>query len=175
MSIEIDVLNGNTSWPLAEPLFKMVWSPEIMATKPWRGVKWAHADLRVLVETPADGLACHAGIYFRSVTWNGRKLDIGGIGGVATHPDHRRHGYASVALNAAIQTMRDHEAVEFALLFCEPHNFAFYQSRGWHPFEGEVWAEQPEGRVRFEAMSPFIFHIKRSPRTGVIDLCGLPW
>jgi aminoglycoside 2'-N-acetyltransferase I len=175
MSIEIDVLNGNTSWPTAEPLFKIVWSPEIMAKLPWRHIKWANADLRVLVETPSDGLACHVGIYFRTVTWNGRKLDIGGIGGVATHPDHRHHGYASVALNAAVQTMRDHEAVEFALLFCEPHNFAFYQARGWHPFEGEVYAEQPEGRVRFEAMSPFIFHIKRSPRTGVIDLCGLPW
>ena len=80
-----------------------------------------------------------------TITWNGRKLHIGGIGGVITHPDHRRHGYASVALNAAVQTMRDHEAVEFALLFCEPHNFAFYQSRGWHPFEGEIYAEQPEG------------------------------
>ena len=84
-------------------------------------------------------------------------------------------GAAGAALGAAIQTMRDHEALRFALLFCEPHNFAFYQSRGWHRFEGEVYAEQPEGRVRFEVMSPFIFHIKRSPRQGVIDLCGLPW
>src|SRR4051812_38359512 len=62
MSIEIDVLNGNTSWPAAEPLFRTVWSPEIMAAKPWRDVKWANADLRVLIETPDDGLACHVGI-----------------------------------------------------------------------------------------------------------------
>lgn len=175
MSIEIDVLNGNTSWPAAEPLFKTVWSPEIMAGKPWRNIKWANADLRVLIETPDNGAVCHVGIYFRTVTWNGRKLHIGGIGGVATHPAHRRHGYASVALDAAVRTMRDREDVQFGLLFCEPHNFAFYQSRGWHPFEGEVGAEQPEGRVRFQAMAPFIFHIKRSPRQGVIDLCGLPW
>jgi hypothetical protein len=46
MSIEIDVLNGNTSWPAAEPLFKIVWSPEIMTKKPWRHIKWANADLR---------------------------------------------------------------------------------------------------------------------------------
>src|SRR3979411_2331718 len=94
MSIEIDVLNGNTSWPTAEPLFKIVWSPEIMATKPWRDVKWAHADLRVLVEIPDNGLACHVGIYFRTVTWNGRKLDIGGVGGVATRQGFPRPGYA---------------------------------------------------------------------------------
>jgi predicted acetyltransferase len=175
MSLEIDVLNGNTSWPAAEPLFNMVWSPEIMASLPWRDVKWAHADLRVLVETPDAGLVSHVGLYFREVTWNGRKLHVGGVGGVMTHPDHRRRGYSSVALDAAIRTMRDREDVQFALLLCEPHNSAFYRSRGWHPFEGEVWVEQPEGRIRFEAMSPLIFHIKRSPRQGVIDLCGLPW
>ena len=70
---------------------------------------------------------------------------------------------------------RDHEAVRFAILFCEPHNKAFYQARGWHPFQGEVYAEQPGGRIRFEAMAPFVFDFTRKPRDGVIDLCGLPW
>jgi len=107
--------------------------------------------------------------------WNGHKLHIGGVGGVATRSDCRRRGYASIALDAAIQTMRDRQDVRFALLFCEPHNFAFYQSRGWHPFAGEVYAEQPEGKIRFEAMAPFVHDIKRAPRQGVIDLCGLPW
>ena len=32
------------------------------------------------------------------------------------------------------------------MLFCEPHNEAFYQARGWHPFQGEVYAEQPGGK-----------------------------
>ena len=175
MSIEIEILNGDASWRTAEPLFKTVWSPEIIATLPWRHIKWANAELRVLVDAPSGGLACHVGIYFREVTWNGRSMHIGGIGGVATYPDHRRHGYASVALNAAVQSMRDRQDVQFALLFCEPHNFAFYQARGWHPFTGEVFCEQPEGRVRFEAMAPFVFDLKRGPRQGVIDLCGLPW
>lgn len=175
MSIEIDVLNGAASWPLAEPLFKAVWPPDVVKKLSWGHIKWANAELRVLIEAPEGGLACHAGIYFRTITWNGRKLDIGGIGGVATRADCRRRGYASIALNAAVQTMRDHEAVRFALLFCEPHNFAFYQSRGWHPFAGEIYAEQPEGRVRFEAMAPFVFDLARAPREGEIDLCGLPW
>ena len=62
---------------------------------------------------------------FGTVTWNGRKVHIGGIGGVATRADSRRRGYASIALNAAVQTMREHEgATDFALLFCEPHNCA---------------------------------------------------
>ena len=83
--------------------------------------------------------------------------------------------YASLALNAAIQTLRDQEAVQFALLFCEPHNFKFYQSRGWHPLSGEIYAEQPGGKVRFQVLAPFVFDFRRAPRQGTIDLCGLPW
>ena len=175
MSIEIEVLNGDASWPAAEPLFNAVWPRHVVEKLPWGNVEWAHADLRVLIEAPQGGLACHVGIYFRDITLDGRKMQIGGIGGVSTREDCRRHGYASLALNAAVQTMRDHEAAQFALLFCEPHNFAFYQSRGWHPFTGEVYAEQPEGRIRFEAMAPFVFDFTRAPRQGVVDLCGLPW
>ena len=175
MSIEIDILNGDASWPMAEPLFKEVWPPEVLQKLTWGRITWAHADLRVLIDSPEGGLACHAGIYFRTVTWNGRKIQAGGIGGVATRPDCRRRGYASIALDAAIRTMRDYEVVKFALLFCEPHNFAFYQARGWHPFAGEIYAEQPGGKVRFDAMAPFIFDLGRAPRDGAIDLCGLPW
>ena len=30
MSIEIDVLNGDASWPLAKPLFNAVWPPDVV-------------------------------------------------------------------------------------------------------------------------------------------------
>ena len=175
MSIEIDVLNGDASWPAVKPLFDAVWPREAVEKLPWGHVKWANADLRVLIEDASGSIVCHAGIYFRTITWNDRKVQIGGIGGVATRPDCRRLGYASVALNAAIQTLRDQEAVRFAMLFCEPHNVAFYEKRGWHPFTGEIYAEQPGGKVRFEAMAPLIFDFVRAPKQGVIDLCGLPW
>ena len=176
MSIEVDILNGEASWPLAAPLLDSVWSADVMQTKPWRKVKWAHADLRVLIDAgDGSGLACHVGIFFRTVTWNGRKVHIGGIGGVATREDCRGLGYASLGLEAAVHTFRANEAVRFALLFCEPHNQSFYEARGWHRFAGEIWCEQPEGRVRFEAMTPFVFDVIRAPRQGLIDLCGLPW
>ena len=179
MSIEIDVLNGDTSWPLAEPLLGAVWPDHVLEKLSWGHVKWAHADLRVLIEAPEEssggGLACHVGIFFRTVNWDGRKVDAAGIGGVATREDCRGKGYASLALNAAVRTIRDHEAIRFAMLFCDPHNYAFYQARGWHRFEGQVYAEQPEGRIRFDVMTPFVLDLTRAPRQGVIDLCGLPW
>ena len=42
--------------------------------------------------------------------------------------------------------------------------------------DGEIYADQPKGRVHFNAIAPFVFDIKRpAPRLGTIDLCGLPW
>ena len=139
MSIEIDILNGDASWRIAQPLLSAVWGRDAAEKPSWSHVKWANADLRVLIETPEDGLVCHVGIYFRTVTWNGQKVHIGGIGGVCTREDRRGRGYATMAIDAAIHTMRANEAVRFGLLFSESNNFAFYEARSWLPFKGEVY------------------------------------
>jgi GNAT superfamily N-acetyltransferase len=175
MSIEIDVVNGDTSWKRTEPLHTVVFGRQIVEKLPWGHIQWAHAELRVLIDAPEGGLACHVGIYFRTIDWNGNKIHVGGVGGVMTREDCRGRGYASLALAAAIDTVRANQAARFALLLCEAHNFAFYRARGWDPFEGEIWCEQPDGRIRFDLMAPFVFDIKRAPRQGRIDLCGLPW
>ena len=175
MSIEIDVLDGNQSWPIAEPLFNAVWPPQVVAKLPWAGIVFAHAELRVLLQTETGEAVCHIGIYRRDIEWNGRRMRAGGIGGVLTRNDSRRKGYATLALSAAIQTLKDEGSTDFALLFCEPHNAPFYASRGWKPFEGEIYAQQPQGRVRFDAMAPHVYDLRRAPRQGTIDLCGLPW
>src|SRR3954452_13686223 len=104
MSIEIEVLNVDESWPMVEPLFNEVWPPHALEKLSWGHIQWAHADLRVLIEAASGAVACHAGTYFRTVNWNGRKYHIGGIGGLATGIASQRQGYATLALNAAIRT-----------------------------------------------------------------------
>ena len=173
--MEIDVLNGDASRQTAEALFDEVWPPQVLQTLPWGNIVFAEADLRVLVRDQSGELVCHVGIFRRAVIWNGRNMRAGGIGGVATREALRRHGYASIALEAAIQTLKDEGSIDFALLFCEPHHAPFYERRGWKPFDGEIYADQPGGRVRFEAIAPYVYDIRRAPRQGVIDLCGLPW
>jgi len=176
MSIEIDVLNGDASWKMAEPLMEAVWPPHVLEKLPWGDIVFAHADLRVLVQSEPEGLVCHVGIFRREVKWNGQKMRAGGIGGVATREDFRRRGYASIALDAAIQTLKDEGSTDFAMLFCEPHNAPFYAGRGWKPFDGEIYAEQPDkGRVPFTAIAPYVYKIRQAPLRGTIDLCGLPW
>lgn len=173
MSIEIDILNGDASWPRVKPLFGLVWTPEELARI--GNVRWANADLRVILDDPDGTTACHVGIYFRDGLWNGRKVRLGGIGGVSTHPDYRKKGYAGIALGAAIQTFRHHEATDFILLVCEDHNIPFYANRGWHPFNGPLIVEQQGERVEFDVMKPMVFDLALRPREGTIDLCGLPW
>ena len=176
MSIEIEIVNGDQSWSRAEDLFETVWPRAEMKNLPWGHIKWAEADLRVMIDAPDGRLACHVGIFFRTATWNGQKIHVGGIGGVATRAEYRSRGYASVALGAAVQTMRDHDAAQFALLFCEPRHVEFYSARGWHAFAGDIYAEQPEGKIRFQLMTPCVIDLKRhAPLRGTIDLCGLPW
>jgi GNAT superfamily N-acetyltransferase len=174
MSIEIDIQTGDASWPLAEALVSASFPPEDAMILPTGPVEWANPDLRVLIEENAQ-VVCHVGIYRRIGTWKGRKVRLGGIGGVATHPDHRRKGYAGLALTAAIQTLRDEKAIDFVTLVCRPHNEAFYEKRGWHKFGGELFVEQKGQRVRFDVMAPYVFDMRYGPREGVIDLCGMPW
>ncbi|MGD9839244.1 MAG: GNAT family N-acetyltransferase [Afipia sp.] len=175
MSIEIDITTGDSSWPAVKPLLASVWPPEAVKAAPWGHIVFAHADLRVMIELDGD-VVCHAGIYRRTGTWNGRKVIIGGIGGVATRKDCRKRGYAGLAISAALHTLTEERATDFGMLFCEPHNSAFYEKLGWQSFNGTVYAEQPSsGRATFDAMIPYVFRIKRLLREGTIDLCGLPW
>jgi aminoglycoside 2'-N-acetyltransferase I len=175
MSIEIEVMNGDASWPMAQPLFNAIWPPHVVEKLPWGRFTTAYPEWRVLLQAEPEGVVCHVGVQRREVKWNGRKMRAGGIGGVLTHEGFRRRGYASLALNAAIQILKDEGSIDFALLFCEPHNVAFYVGRGWKPFEGEIFCDQPEGRIRYDATAPYVFDIRRAPQRGTIDLCGLPW
>lgn len=175
MSIEIDITSGEAGWAAARPLLAAVWPPEVVKARPWSHLAFAHADLRVMIETPGHGVTCHVGITRRAGTWNGRPVLIGGIGGVATREGFRSLGYATLALNAAVRTLQDEGAVDFGMLFCEPHLAGFYERRGWQSFDGDVYAEQPGGRARLTVLVPYVLRIRRLLRAGTIDLCGLPW
>ena len=175
MDIDIGIENGDAAWPKVTHLFKEAWPDETRASLSWGHVAFAHADLRVLVDNGDDGIVCHVGIYRRRATLNGRAVHLGGIGGVVTRADQRRHGYATIALNAATATLKHEGSIGFAVLFCEPYNMAFYGARGWHVFEGEVFAEQPGGHGRFDVMTPMVFDLVQRPRKGTLDLQGLPW
>ncbi|MEN6386757.1 MAG: GNAT family N-acetyltransferase [Phycisphaerales bacterium] len=78
----------------------------------------------------ADGkVVSHAAIYERTVnTTNGLNLKIGCIGGVATLPEHRQKGYASIILEDCIKKM-EKEDYDISLLWTGTPDF--YRRLGW--------------------------------------------
>jgi aminoglycoside 2'-N-acetyltransferase I len=169
----IEILDGDEAWPRVEGLDREVYPPHVMATVIWRDITWEHAHRRVLV-TNDDVLVSHVGIYFREGTHDGAEVRIAGIGGVMTSERVRRQGCAGSAMKAAADLMREEE-VDFGLLFCEAHNVNFYRNLGWRAFGGEVYCEQPKGKICFNLMGTMVLPLSRTPASGVIDLCGLPW
>jgi aminoglycoside 2'-N-acetyltransferase I len=168
-----EILGGEEGWPLAEALDAVCYPPETMATVIWRDVTWAHADKRVFARLDGEAV-CHAGVYLRPAKDGPRDVFIGGIGGVMTVPDARGKGCAGAAMKTAAKVMED-EGCDFGLLFCEPHNVGFYEPLGWRIFDGDVFCEQPAGRIRFDMMHTMILPVLSAPASRMIDLCGLPW
>jgi predicted acetyltransferase len=65
-------------------------------------------------------------------TWiNGRSFDMGGIAGVATWPEFRRHGMVKKLLIHALQTMK---AAGQTISFLHPFEFPFYRKFGWETY-----------------------------------------
>jgi aminoglycoside 2'-N-acetyltransferase I len=172
--MHLDIRDGDESWREVEPLHDLVYPPEILATIVWRDVTWAHAQRRVLV-TEDGTLVAAVGLYFRDGRHDGEATQIGGIGGVVTHPQHRRRGFASAAMRRAAAAFAE-AGVDFGLLFCEAYNIAFYAGLGWQASPGPVIVEQPGSVGPFTIMTPMARGIAApAPARGTIDLQGLPW
>jgi len=75
----------------------------------------------------------------REVRIGGARIRMGGIGNVATHPDHRRKGYSSRLLTDAIGVMFGH-GLDFSVLFTgiQP----FYERAGWRSVPVKTLAGQ---------------------------------
>lgn len=100
---------------------------------------------------------------------------LGGVGGVATHPDAQRKGYARQVMLAAADFMRDQLKVEFGLLVCSVELAGYYGRMGWQSVDGLLFADQPEGKTRLDMPVMVLPCGDKKWPDGSIDLCGLPW
>ena len=152
-----------------------VYPPEVLATLPGTQFEWASPQWSVLA-WDQDELVSRVGLITREVLSNGETKFIGGIGGVMTHPERQGKGYASHALREASKIFDSELKVAFALLFCRPHLIEFYKRFQWKPFDGQVFVEQPQGKIEFSANGVMLLDVKeQAPLNGILDLNGLPW
>jgi aminoglycoside 2'-N-acetyltransferase I len=136
----------------------------------WESPQWS-----VLV-WDEDELVSRVGLVLREIISNGETKTIGGIGGVMTHPERQGKGHASAGMREALRLFEEEFKVAYALLFCGSRVIEFYKRLQWKPFEGEIFVEQPKGRINFTANTAMVFDIKEpAPLKGSLDLKGLPW
>jgi GNAT superfamily N-acetyltransferase len=157
-------------------LSQAVFPPEVLAALPGRHLEWAAPEGRVFVRTGGAGLVCVAGVVFRTALYDGRPVLIGGIGGVMTHPAHRRQGYAAHAVRHALELLRAQTGVAFGLLVCESQLAAYYGRLGWGEFAGRLLVTQRGVPAEFVFNRVMVCEVCGSaPAVGTIDLLGPPW
>jgi hypothetical protein len=74
---------------------------------------------------------------------------VGGIGGVKTHPALRGRGFATTAIQRALDFFQEQGDVDFGLLVCESSLVPFYERLGWGSLPGDLFVTQRQATVPF--------------------------
>jgi predicted GNAT family N-acyltransferase len=153
-----------------------VYPPEVSAAWPGQAIEWAAHQWSVIGWDAEGSALCYVGVVLRDARWNERAVKVGGIGGVKTHPASRGCGFATTAIQKAMDFFAEQEDVDFALLVCEPPLVSFYERLGWRRFPGDLLVTQHEATVPFTFNLPMAAPVRlRESLTGTIDLLGPPW
>lgn len=147
-------------------------TPEIEAN---RAREWERPQWGVMVTDQTGDLVSYTGMVIRDATLDGESILIGGIGGVATHPDHRGKGYAPLGMGRALDFLLGRETA-FGLLVCRDELVDYYRDLGWRLFEGKVLNTQFGELEVFTFNNVMVGDLNSSaPTTGTIDLQGPAW
>lgn len=153
-----------------------VYPPEEAGAWQGRFLEWADPEWCVRIWSSGGELASYASVHIREGPYDSKKIRIGGVGGIKTHPAARRRRYAEKGLWKAVDFFRENPEVTFALLVCEKSLVPYYARLGWHEFHGELGVRQYGEPAVFTFNRVMTYGIaQEAPTTGVIDLCGPPW
>ncbi|HSV86972.1 MAG TPA: GNAT family N-acetyltransferase [Levilinea sp.] len=137
------------------------------------GIEWSPSDWVVL--GLLDGMiVSQICVLEREVDVGGEKIRVGGVGGVATHPDYRQKGYAGKLLQASEQFFHELD-LPFGVLVCGEEKRPYYASFGWVKIENRT-IFQNEGQDREMDGTMMILPLKEFTwPDGLLNLNGKPW
>jgi hypothetical protein len=171
---KVEALTAEESASLAI-LNTAVYPPEVVANWPGNAIEWARTQWRVIGWDHQGRAVSHVGVIIRDGMAGDAAAMIGGIGGVMTHPNARRQGWAAKCIAMAVEFF-SMESVDFALLVCEPELVPVYERIGWQLYPDRLLVTQHGKRCQFTFNLPMVKPICRPvPTSGAIDLLGPPW
>jgi aminoglycoside 2'-N-acetyltransferase I len=153
-----------------------VYPPKVAAAWPGRAIEWAAHQWGVIGWEVGGAALCYVGVILREAWWNDRAVQVGGVGGVKTHPASRGRGLATIAMQRALDFFHRQADVDLGLLGCEPDLVPFYERLGWRRLPGDLLVTQRQATVPFTFNLVMTVPIRlQEPLAGTIDLLGPPW
>lgn len=141
---------------------------------PGDDIEWSSSEWYVLGRVIGRVVSI-VGILKRHIRIGELTLEVGGVGGFATHPEYQRRGYGSAVMQRAAEFMRNDLQVEFGLLVCDQDMIAFYNRHGWQIAEEEMVFTSKGVKHIFRDIIMVLPLAERPWPKGRIDLCGNPW
>ncbi len=120
-------------------------------------------------------MVSHAGLVEREILIAGQPFTAAGVGGVCTHPDFQRRGYAHRIMEEIRRAILADPRAHLGLLFCDPEMVPYYTSCGWEQRTDPLYAVQFGRRVLFHARYMLLFKPGIAIPRGETDIQALPW
>ncbi len=111
----------------------------------------------------------------REIAVGATRVWVAGVGGVATHPNWLRRGFASQVLRASETFMHKTLRVPFGLLVCADETQPVYARCGWQTVARKLIFIQDEKLRSLETCVMILPLTRQSWPEGEINLLGLPW
>lgn len=138
------------------------------------GTQWASPDWAVMV-WEGEEMVSNIHIIERTILVGGQAVKVGGLGNIATKVEWRKRGYASAALQVAVDFLREPLGVDFGLMLAVERMVPRYERTGWKVVGRSMMVEQPDGRREFNFPILILPVCSNTWPEGAIDLCGPPW
>jgi aminoglycoside 2'-N-acetyltransferase I len=131
---------------------------------------WHHTlgGLHVLA-LEEDEVVAHAAVVGRTLVARSRPLRTGYVEGVATRPDRRRHGHATLVMREAAQVVE--QRYQLGALSDGTAIPGFYERLGWEHWQGPTFVAAALGPRRTADDDDSVM-VLRTPATGDLDLTG---
>jgi GNAT superfamily N-acetyltransferase len=139
------------------------------------GIEWADSSHWEVLGWFAKQLVSRISVIKREIRIGDQTYIIGGIGGVATHPDWRRHGFARALMQAVEDLIRSEVKVDFGMLFCGEKMIPYYAHCGYIQVFNPLYILQKGQRLPFSDNKMVLAISGKAWPDGEVDVQGPPW